>query len=69
MYKLFDIIRAVRAILQPYVVSVYWDGDFYIHKAWTSSDGLEWCKMYPPSATCSVYTRINMQPIMRVGHL
>jgi hypothetical protein len=57
MYRLFDLIRAVRAALQPYEVDVLWEGDWYHHRAWTTSDAREWIAQYPCDAECSVWTR------------
>lgn len=57
MYKLFDLIRAVRAMLQPYEVDVQWDGDFYRHCAWTRSDARAWMACYPAEAKCETWTR------------
>lgn len=58
MYKLFDLIRAVRNALQPYVVSVEWEGDVYQHRAWTVQDGVEWLAQYPRGSRGAVHTRI-----------
>jgi hypothetical protein len=57
MYKLFDLIRAMRAALQPYEVDVYWDGGFYQHRAWTRADAREWMACYPSDAKCETWTR------------
>ena len=57
MYKLFDLIRAVREALQPYSVDVYWDGLFYRHHAWTRADARAWFACYPCDARCETWTR------------
>jgi hypothetical protein len=57
MYRLFDLIRAVRSALQPYEVEVVWCGEMYVHKAWTTQDALAWCACYPREASCIVLTR------------
>jgi hypothetical protein len=56
MYRLFDLIRNARALLQPYTVIVRWEGEFYEHRAWTTSDAREWMAQYP-QAYCEVWTR------------
>lgn len=57
MYKLFDLIRAVRGALQPYRVIVVWEGEWYAHKAWTQQDALQWLACYPIGSEGEVQTR------------
>lgn len=57
MYKLFDIIRAVRNIPQPYTVEITWEGDVYFHHAWTRVDAANWMAQYPVDSKAIVYTR------------
>lgn len=57
MYRLFDLIRSVRAALQPYTVIVSWDGDLYAHRAWTTADAYAWLQSYPAGASARISTR------------
>jgi hypothetical protein len=57
VYKLFDLIRAVRAMMMPYEVQVVWEGELEVHRAWTVDDALAWVACYPVSARCIVLTR------------
>jgi hypothetical protein len=59
MYALFDLIRAVRAALQPYEVRVVWEFDAYSHRAWTQADALEWSAKYPANADVWICTRLG----------
>jgi hypothetical protein len=65
MYRLFDLVKAVRSALQPYVVVVHWTGGVYTHRAWTTGDAREWLAMYPNDAMGSVFTRYGTSPIAR----
>lgn len=57
MYKLFDLIRAIRAALQPYRVAIIWEGALYEHRAWTTRDALQWLAQYPSHASAWIETR------------
>lgn len=61
MYKLFDLIRAIRAALQPYRVLVqFGEFDGASHKAWTKADALEWMACYPNDCQVYVFSRYGL---------
>jgi hypothetical protein len=71
MYKLFDLIkairRALRRALQPYTVLVVWEERMYAHGAWTQSDAREWLACYPAAAKGEIYSRVGRLVAAR-GH-
>jgi hypothetical protein len=67
MYRLFDLIRAVRSALQPYQVLVSWEGETIVHRAWTRADALAWAGCYPCASVVDVMTRRGRFVAMRRG--
>lgn len=60
MYRLFEVVRAVKRALKPYTAVVYWEGEMFVHRAWTRRDADAWLECYPCAAQGEVYTRRGM---------